>query len=303
MKYQPIASIRQRVPVIFLLVLWITPLAVAGQSDITLDFTAEPKIAGFEPPVSGALAASIKAAGGKIALDGKTVKQSAGSLRWDWHAGDVLRLRIPPFDSKRANGPYATWRPCVQFWIHPDKDSVDPLVLTTDAVTGKPPVQIPIALNHGGTWRRTILSYVYNMQVPAGIEPRHIILTAPATGSGTLHFDLTGFDLQFPTGEWRKPGDQEKSDAIARDLRLAPTVLFALTSASLAVSPILSTAAGSWPSQCASGVVESETRKTAPMPACTTLGLKRSAQSGEQTTCSTANQSAVRRMVPRLPGS
>lgn len=35
-------------------------------------------------------------------------------------------------------------------------------------------------------------------------------------------------------------------DAIARDLRLAPTVLFALTSASLAVSPILSTAAGRW---------------------------------------------------------
>lgn len=35
-------------------------------------------------------------------------------------------------------------------------------------------------------------------------------------------------------------------DPIARDLHLAPTVLFALTSASLAVSPILSTAAGRW---------------------------------------------------------
>ena len=206
------------------------PRAFAEKIIATLDFTGESKISTFEAPLSETLASSLKSAAPNVTLDPFFSKQGTSSLKWNWKAGDELHFKIASFDSERANGPYASWRPCIQLWLHSDESHTEPLLITHDAApAGKAATEFPISLEHSGAWQRNIISYYYNLGVPLGTVPQQVILIAPDAGSGTLHIELACFDMQYANGNatWEKPGERklnnQKAEALYQKLNGAFT--------------------------------------------------------------------------------
>jgi chondroitin-sulfate-ABC endolyase/exolyase len=144
-----------------------------------------------QPDFETTVPTNYKALKGTLSISDRHYRLGAKSLRWDWVAGDTLRITLTSAQTTAINNGLFDWRNGhFEVWVHNEVAKKDTFEVKFLNSVGVDQYRFRFNVNYAG-WRRLLRCYTYDMLQRTSTKNvgNTIYFVAPKTGSGTAYLD------------------------------------------------------------------------------------------------------------------